>query len=98
MLLSQIRRIPLQLFQSNLLAGTAEFFFYYKQICCDFQEKTRYYINLYGYYFSPDYIYIYPVPLSKDRNLLRKSRPTQGGHALAMPRKFRISLSSGGET
>ena len=41
------------------------------------------------------YIYIYPVPLSKDRNLLRKSRPTQGGHALAMPRKFRVSLSSG---
>ena len=30
-----------------------------------------------------------------DRNLLRQSRPTQIGHALAMPREFRISLSSG---
>ena len=34
--------------------GTAEFFFYYKQISCDFH-----YINLHGYYFSPYYIYIY---------------------------------------
>ena len=52
-------------------------------------------LDLHRYYFSPDYIYIYPVPLSKDRNLLRKSSPTQSGHTLATPREFRISLSSG---